>query len=535
MFEFSAPYDINGRAVYVNSAIVAKLQSDSFFNCQSGTAAGTYTYQGACVWLVDVKSASAAADCCATQCGACVASFAYINSGDVDVYVTGLAAFNCRSASGAITHLLARLYLTTFNFTDLDGTWGSRDALASAIHQSERGSSTRAILGVFHRCWGGSATLRRYGGNTATLRECLLVASSGAVGHGMETTGRDSIELCYFQATSLRGTQFSGGSVLVKDCLFATYVPAMPVSFVATGVQRGYAATRMNVANPSLLATCPSQGIAAFGPTATPMASRTGTKVIPTPTPVESPADTPLETPLISATASRPFEASDDVGGTIVEPSGVSASDDVGGTIVVPSGVLASEGDVGATIVEPSEVSASEDGPSPSAVRNSDGLAPTVAFSSGTLALEHLQRATETKLPSVAGFGSEGGSPSQGQIEPELTTDAAEAKGFPTLAVAIPTAAAAALLVGLGIWCMVRILVWKPIGDEEGSTRAVNEKTQNDELEQISPESVGFVAAPVENEFGVDTIPLDEQVEPGPFEVVETDSGEWAEQPADVE
>jgi hypothetical protein len=112
-------YNGNGAAVNVwSSTSTVFLQSCSFFNCTAG--AETADYVGGCAYLYNVLSGSGAADCCAASCGARYGSFWYLGS-NADAVVKGLAAFDCRSADGALVDRSARVRVLGCNFTSQTG------------------------------------------------------------------------------------------------------------------------------------------------------------------------------------------------------------------------------------------------------------------------------------------------------------------------------------------------------------------------------------------------------------------------------
>jgi hypothetical protein len=270
MFSLNTLCFEDGGAVYVRSSIsVVTLRVDAFFNCRTGRE-GETRYSGACAYLQEVLPGSSAVDCCATKCSAAVGSFVFFES-SVEVSVTGLVAFDCKSAYGALCDYGVRAAISTCNFTSLNGQWDD-SRTASAVCQSKTDSSTNARF-VLIEDGAGAAALFVESGHAARLRECLFVNCAGAVGHS-QTAGVALyvFDACFFAATTLIGTEFFGGTVTLIDCLFVGEVPTMPNGFRTAGVQVGFVGTRIDLASLSLLETCPRQGAAAFTEMARPTA-----------------------------------------------------------------------------------------------------------------------------------------------------------------------------------------------------------------------------------------------------------------------
>ena len=167
-----------------------------------------------------------------------------------------MAAFDCKSAIGVLFDDSAQVRVSGSNFTMQGGTWGSELVWAAAIYQTWTWSSTNASFTMFDRCLGGYATFFEASGNASTFSNGIFLSCGPAIGHSYEARGRDVIERCFFANTTLRGSRFQDGSVLIRDCLFEGEVPAMPVSFTADGVQQGNATTQIVFDTGSLLETC---------------------------------------------------------------------------------------------------------------------------------------------------------------------------------------------------------------------------------------------------------------------------------------
>ena len=315
----SISYFGDGAAVFVSSSVIAMLQSSSFFNCTAGVEGGS-RYFGGCAYLMHVLSGSGALDCCETKCGAQGGSFWWFYFyASVDAVVKGLAAFDSKSAFGVLEDIYARVRVSGCNFTKQNGTWGT-SAYAAAIYQLMSGSSTKANFTLFESCVGGLATFYLGSGNAATFAGCVFVDCSPAIahesavpGHHLGATGRDTLERSFFGNTTLKSSTFQAGSVLICDCLFAGPLEVMPANFTATGAQLAYAGTRINLANPSQLETCPVQGEAAFDPMASPAESPVPSKTrsaMPSETPEATPSDGFQPTP--TAVAATPTSTTND-------------------------------------------------------------------------------------------------------------------------------------------------------------------------------------------------------------------------------
>ena len=245
----------HGAAVYVSSSPrLVTLQSDAFFNCTAGVE-GTMNRFGGCAYLGSVQSGSGALDCCATRCEARAGSFWHFDSQNVDAAVKGLAAFDCKSADGALDDYYARVRVSGCNFTKLNGSWGIY-AEAAAIYQGSSGSSTKANFSLFESCVRAYGVMYEDSGNAATFAECSFVSCGPAIAHYAAATGQDVFERCFFASTTLISSYFNGGSALIRDCLFAGVVPEMPESVTAEGTQQGNTATQIEFDTPSMLETC---------------------------------------------------------------------------------------------------------------------------------------------------------------------------------------------------------------------------------------------------------------------------------------
>jgi hypothetical protein len=272
-------------------------------DCTSG-AEGVDYHSGGCAFLYDVLSGSSIADCCATKCGAYAGSFWYIQTQNVDAFVKGLAAFDCMSAQGALRDAYPRVRVSGCNFTSQDGTWGW-DADAAAVYQTSSESSTNASFTLFESCVGGYATVTLINrfyleyGNAATFVECIFLDSDAAIAHD-GATGQDVVGRCFFANTTLKSSVFDGGSVLMRDCLFAGAVPAIPASFTTEGSQQPNTATTIAFDTASLLETCGGPPMPTPGasqeetPKATPSSSQRET---PEATSAATPSDSPKSTP----------------------------------------------------------------------------------------------------------------------------------------------------------------------------------------------------------------------------------------------
>jgi hypothetical protein len=92
-------------------------------------------------------------------------------------------------------------------------------------------------------------------------------------------------------------------------------------------------------------------------------------------------------------------------------------------------------------------------------------------------------------------------------VPEQLTSEGSNAKGFPTLAVVLPLAIAAALLIAACLWWFLVGKKRQESGDngaegDNGGMQALNEKRQNDERAQTESEAV------------IDAMPRDGKVAP---------------------
>jgi hypothetical protein len=94
----------------------------------------------------------------------------------------------------------------------------------------------------------GAATAR--GGGSALFRACLFVDSVGAIAHEATAAAQDLLESCYFVNTSLKGSTFDGGSVLVLSCLFAGEGESLDARFEWSGVQVNFASINISSTPP---------------------------------------------------------------------------------------------------------------------------------------------------------------------------------------------------------------------------------------------------------------------------------------------
>jgi hypothetical protein len=164
-------------------------------------------------------------------------------------------------------------------------------------------TTTRANFTLFKGCVGGRATFYALGGGGAAFGECVFERCEAAVGHWSAAAGQDILERCFFANTTLMGSEFLEGSVLLLNCLFAGDAPPMPSSFLTAGSQQGNTVTRIEFDTASLIATC--GGLDPATPAETPTTSQAATPSEPpteTPdrprerTPGESPKATPART-----------------------------------------------------------------------------------------------------------------------------------------------------------------------------------------------------------------------------------------------
>jgi hypothetical protein len=256
-------YQDCGAAVYVSSSTsVVSLQRSSFFNCTAGPE--PTTMRGGCAYLENVLAGSGVANCCATRCAAHHGSFWSFGL-NLDAVVTGLAVFDCKSAGGALSHNFACVHVSGCNFTSQTGAWGTLIPRAAAIVQSGAQSSTKTEFTLFRSCRGGFATFYIGWGMAATFNHSTFDGCDAVIAHGCWAVRQDVIQRCYLVNTSLKGSYFEAGTVLIWNCLFAGAVPEMPAGFLATGDQQANAVTRFVFPAGLLKGTCPRQAPVELG------------------------------------------------------------------------------------------------------------------------------------------------------------------------------------------------------------------------------------------------------------------------------
>jgi hypothetical protein len=130
----------------------------------------------------------------------------------------------------------------------------------AAIDEDGWGSSMLLHV-LIADCGGGFGCLCENCGRPRHLRQCVFVDNAvGAIAHASYEAAQDVMESCCFVNTSLRGTAFWAGSVVIDRCLFAGEVQST-ASIVPTGVQVGFTSTETSFDTASLLPTCGGVGL----------------------------------------------------------------------------------------------------------------------------------------------------------------------------------------------------------------------------------------------------------------------------------
>jgi hypothetical protein len=137
------------------------------------------------------------------NCGAYCGSFWYLSSNG-DAVVEGLAAFDCRSAYGALCDEYARVRVLGCNFTSQTGAWWTYGGYAAVIYQTNTGSSTKTEFTLFKSCTGGRAILYLDAVNAATFVHSTFDGCVAVISHySSYATGQDDIRRCFINNTPL--------------------------------------------------------------------------------------------------------------------------------------------------------------------------------------------------------------------------------------------------------------------------------------------------------------------------------------------
>jgi hypothetical protein len=241
----------SGGAIYVNSGVLVRLSGDAFRNCSAGVWGGGD--DGGCAYLGSVLTGTRIDSCCVDGCGGRYGSFLYVST-SAAVGAKGLSFFDCSNVCGVVYLYIGTMTIDELNTTRCTCDWGS-EKLASGFC-SDGGSQPIVNFALFSGCGGGARGTFDVQGQAALLFECLFINDTdGAIGHFRTMSGQDELESCFFEATALRAAEYSAGTTLLKNCLFAGNASST-LNFFATGSQRGAATTALVFDTASFLPTC---------------------------------------------------------------------------------------------------------------------------------------------------------------------------------------------------------------------------------------------------------------------------------------
>ena len=147
--------------------------------------------------------------------------------------------------------------------------------LVGAIQHRDGGKSN-ASMTLFDACIGSSGTYHMYGveipnTDTVVLAECIFHSCTAAIGaeafsginFGTWPTGpigQGIVESCLFANTSVARLIDAGGSVLLRNCLFAGRFPLLRTRVTLDGAQQQCASTRVEFVIGAMLEACLLQG-----------------------------------------------------------------------------------------------------------------------------------------------------------------------------------------------------------------------------------------------------------------------------------
>jgi hypothetical protein len=206
----------NGAAIYVSTASAPFLiRNDAFVNCSTAEDG----YFGGCAYVASVASGTGVVHCCATRCMSSAGSFVWCQGRQMGCAfeLRGLSAFDCSHGRGAFDCRRVSVTASDSNFTDLNGTWGTSEAVAVLCEDStvwEGSVGSRLHFGCNR---GGVGCFCKYSDLDPRFGQCTFVNNSvGAVAH--KTTGRTRLTSCYFKNTSVTGSAFDGGWIVADNC-----------------------------------------------------------------------------------------------------------------------------------------------------------------------------------------------------------------------------------------------------------------------------------------------------------------------------